>query len=72
MWTAHNIPDVWCEKLEGRDGHAHAKPEKLQSALIAATTAAGELVMDPAAGGFSVMRSALSINRHFIGTDLEG
>jgi len=71
VWTSHNIPDVWSEKLDGREGHAHAKPEKLQAALISATTAVGELVIDPAAGGFSVLRSALSVGRHFIGTDLE-
>lgn len=70
VWTAHNIPDVWREKLPGRSGHPHAKPEQLQAALIAATTAPGELVLDPAAGGFSVLRAARATGRHFLGTDL--
>lgn len=73
VWTSHNIPDVWCEKIENvRTGHTHAKPEKLQSALIEATTAKGDLVIDPAAGGFSVLRSATNSERNFIGTDLLG
>lgn len=69
VWTIHDIPDVWLEKVE-RGGHAHAKPELLQSSLINATTAPGDLVLDPAAGGFSVLRSAQSVGRNFIGTDL--
>lgn len=73
IWVDHGIPDVWQEKIEARAKcHAHAKPEKLQAALIKATTAEGELVLDPAAGGFSVLRSALSVGRRFIGTDLMG
>lgn len=73
VWTSHSIPDVWCEKLENvRTGHAHAKPERLQQTLIETTTGKGELVIDPASGGFSVMRSALAAGRHFIGTDLKG
>jgi site-specific DNA-methyltransferase (adenine-specific) len=70
VWTAHDIPDVWAEKVEKK--HPHAKPEHLQAALIVATTAPGDIVLDPAAGGFSVMRSAHSAGRRFLGCDLEG
>lgn len=69
-WTSHDIPDVWLEKV-GRD-HPHAKPEQLQSALINAIVKPGDFVIDPASGGWSVMRSAKSVGRHFIGADLEG
>lgn len=67
-WTAHNIPDVWLEKVSGE--HPHAKPEGLQAALIAATTLPGDFVLDPAAGGFSVLRAAAQAGRKFLGTDL--
>lgn len=68
-WTDHTIPDVWLEKID-RGGHAHAKPLKLQSALIAATTAPDDIVIDPAAGGYSVMKAAHAVGRRFLGCDL--
>src|SRR6185436_14225956 len=37
VWTAHDIPDIWLEKVEKK--HPHAKPELLHAALIEATTA---------------------------------
>lgn len=40
------------------------------SALIGATTNPGDLVVDPAAGSFTVMRAALALGREFIGVDL--
>ena len=70
VWTVRNIRDVCSEKVEKK--HPHAKPESLQAALIEATTAPGDIVLDPAAGGFSVMRSAHSVGRRFLGCDLEG
>lgn len=69
-WTVHDIPDVWLEKVSRN--HPHAKPEQLQSALINAIVKPGDFVIDPASGGWSVMRSAKSVGRHFIGSDLEG
>ncbi len=73
VWTLHNIPDVWQEKLIKEAGaHAHAKPIGLQAQLIAATTAPGGLVVDPAAGSFSVMKASLDMGRHFLGCDLRG
>jgi site-specific DNA-methyltransferase (adenine-specific) len=69
-WTTHNIPDVWQEKV-GRH-HPHVKPEQLQAALINAVVPPGDFVLDPASGSFSVMKSAQSIGRNFIGSDLNG
>lgn len=70
VWTKHDIPDVWLEKVVKT--HPHAKPEQLQAALINAVVSEGDFVVDPASGGFSVMRAAHSVGRRFIGTDLRG
>lgn len=69
-WVSHDIPDVWLEKVTKI--HPHAKPEQLQAALINAVVPEGGYVIDPASGGFSVMRSAHSVGRNFIGVDLRG
>lgn len=66
-WKVHNIPDVISEKVSRN--HPHSKPIELQQRLIAAVTEEGDIVADPAAGGFSVMTAALGIRRHFIGCD---
>jgi site-specific DNA-methyltransferase (adenine-specific) len=71
VWTAHNIPDVWKEvRAPGTEAHVHSKPVGLQAALIAATTASGDIVVDPAAGSYSVMSAAHSVGRRFLGCDL--
>jgi site-specific DNA-methyltransferase (adenine-specific) len=71
VWTLHDIPDVWQEKLpRGAGGHAHRKPVGLQAQLIAATTPEGGLVIDPAAGSFSVMTAAHQVGRRFLGCDI--
>lgn len=67
-WSDRGIPDVWPEEPSGK--HTHAKPFELQRRLIAATTRPGEIVVDPAAGSFGVMRAALACGRGFLGTDL--
>ena len=67
-WTTHDIPDVWLEKVDKH--HPHAKPEQLQSALINAIVKPNDFVLDPASGGFSVMRAAMNIGRKFVGCDL--
>ena len=69
VWKVHDIPDVWLEKIKAT--HAHSKPVQLQSALINATTEEGDLVLDPASGGFSVFEACKNINRNFIGCDLK-
>lgn len=70
-WTKHNIPNVWIEKIEKGSTHPHTKPKGLQEALIEATTSDFDIVLDPAAGSFSVMKAAAKINRNFIGSDLK-
>lgn len=67
-WTLHNIPDVWDEKVIKT--HTHSKPIELQKQLILATTNEGDLVCDPASGGFSVFEACKLTNRNFIGGDL--
>lgn len=67
-WITHDIPDVWLEKV--KKVHPHSKPEQLQASIINATVKPDDFVVDPASGGFSVMKSALSVGRKFIGCDL--
>lgn len=70
VWTDHSIPDSWTEKKPA--GHPHAKPIKLMTRLIEATSSAGDLVVDPCAGGFGVLDICLAIGRQFLGCDLRG
>lgn len=67
-WVLHNIPDVWDEKVIKT--HTHSKPIELQKQLILATTNDGDLVCDPASGGFSVFEACKLTNRNFIGGNL--
>ena len=67
-WVLHNIPDVWDEKVIKTN--THSKPIDLQKQLILATTNDGDLVCDPASGGFSVFEACKLTNRNFIGGDL--
>lgn len=67
-WFIHNIPDIWSEKVEKI--HPHSKPIKLQTKLIEATTKQGDIVCDPASGGYSVLECCKILNRTFIGCDL--
>lgn len=71
VWTVRNIPDVLEEKVP-RKGHAHRKPVGIQARLIEAVTRPGEIVMDPAAGSFSVLSACEKVGgRLFFGTDLK-
>ncbi|MBQ4468780.1 MAG: site-specific DNA-methyltransferase [Synergistaceae bacterium] len=67
-WLDHSIPDVWQEVVH--KVHPHSKPLELQKRLIAATTHEGDYVLDPAAGGFTVLDVCRLLNRNFIGTDI--
>ncbi|MCG3165596.1 MAG: hypothetical protein POELPBGB_01364 [Bacteroidia bacterium] len=71
IWKVHNIPDVWNEKITKKN-HAHSKPIELQKSLIEAVTDVGDTVIDPAAGGYSVLTSASEVQRNFLGCDLLG
>lgn len=68
-WSLHNIPDVWAEKVAAKP-HTHSKPLEMQKQLILATTQAGDLVLDPAAGGYSVLAACRAAGRDFLGCDL--
>ena len=68
-WRDHGIPNRWAEKVS-RKGHPHAKPFVLTKLLIGAVTKPGDLVVDPAAGGFTVMHAALALGREFVGCDI--
>ena len=72
VWKIHNIPDVWEEKIVHNGKHAHQKPINLQSKLIAAVSNEGDIIVDPAAGSFSVMTAAINERRNFIGCDING
>ena len=68
-WTDHSIRDVWTEKVQ-KPGHPHSKPVDLQRRLILATTKPGDVVLDPAAGGYSVFEACKLANRDFISCDI--
>lgn len=71
VWQRHNIPDVWNE-LAPKERHAHPKPVELQAALIEAVTDPGDVVLDPAAGSYSVLKAAKMAGRQFLGCDITG
>lgn len=67
-WTDHAIPDVWTEVV--LKTHPHSKPVELQRRLICSVTREGDIVLDPAAGGYSVLAACEGSGRRFIGCDL--
>ena len=70
VWQRHDIPDVWTETIGAQHQHAHAKPIILQAALIQAVTDPGDVVLDPAAGSYSVLEAAIGAGRKFLGCDI--
>jgi site-specific DNA-methyltransferase (adenine-specific) len=68
-WCDHGIPSRWHEKVN-RSIHPHLKPIGLITRLVGAVTQPGDVVVDPAAGSFVVMRAAHQLGRNFIGCDL--
>lgn len=71
IWTDRAIRDVQDGDVD-TSTHPHAKPIELQKRLIEGMTCKGDLIVDPAAGSFSVMEAALSTGRNFLGCDLNG
>lgn len=69
-WSDHSIPDVWLEKT--KKIHPHSKPVELQKRLILATTHEGDVVLDPASGGYTILNICKEINRTFVGCDIKG
>ena len=68
IWQRHDIRDVWAEKVVSQG--VHAKPVGLQAALISAVTDPDDVVLDPAAGSYSVLTAALQEGRRFLGCDI--
>jgi site-specific DNA-methyltransferase (adenine-specific) len=68
-WRDHGIGDRWLEKVD-RKAHPHVKPIELLKRVIGAVTDPGDLVIDPCAGAFTVMKAAHALNRNFIGCDI--
>ena len=68
IWCDHGIPDVWDEKV--KKTHPHSKPVELQRRLIEAVTTSNGTVVDPAAGGYSVLEACKQSGRQFLGCDL--
>lgn len=71
VWSVHNIPDNIVEKV-GRNGHTHTKPVQMQADLISAVSNPGDVIIDPAAGSFSVLEACEITGRKFLGCDLNG
>lgn len=71
VWKIHNIPDVWLEKIVKKE-HTHTKPLKLQAELLSAVSNEGDIVIDPAAGSFSVLEACRLQGRNFLGCDING
>jgi site-specific DNA-methyltransferase (adenine-specific) len=69
IWTDHRIRDSWPEKFT-RGVHPHAKPIGLTKRLIEATSRPGDLVVDPAAGGYVVLKACQATGREFMGCDI--
>ena len=67
IWRLHDIKDVWDEKSPSG---THAKPVGLQAKLIECLTNAGDAVLDPAAGTYTVLCAAQQVGRNFLGADL--
>lgn len=68
VWRARDIPDVVEEPAPA--SFTHAKPVNLQARLIACLTNEHDIVLDPAAGSFSVLTACAQANRNFLGCDL--
>jgi site-specific DNA-methyltransferase (adenine-specific) len=71
VWRSHDIPDVIDEPVGDRS-FTHAKPVGLQVRLIEALTNPGDVVLDPAAGSYSVLKACERIGRRFLGCDVRG
>lgn len=71
MWRDRNLDDCWVEQAD-RSAHVHAKPLQLTQKLIRAVTGRGDLVVDPAAGGYGVLEACRATGRRFLGCDLTG
>ncbi len=70
VWTAHDIPDVWTEKIIDKK-HPHQKPLVLLTNLIRSISSEGDYIIDPCAGSYAVLDACKQISRNFIGGDIK-
>ncbi|MDE2105510.1 MAG: site-specific DNA-methyltransferase [Patescibacteria group bacterium] len=71
VWKLKDVPDVARAKAD-RARHRHAKPVPMIEAAIRCVTEAGDIVVDPAAGSYTVLDACRSTGRVFIGCDIQG
>lgn len=69
LWTDNGMRDGFPEYSD-RTVHPHAKPVARIMETIRATTNLGDLVVDPCAGGYSVLEACRFSGRRFLGCDL--
>jgi site-specific DNA-methyltransferase (adenine-specific) len=69
VWSRHDIPDVWPEKITGKK-HPHQKPRLLQQALITSVSSKNDFILDPCSGSYSALEACKATDRNFIGCDL--
>ena len=55
---------------EVASGHPAQKPQEVIEHIIQWCTDEGELVVDPYCGGGSILRSAASVNREYLGIEI--
>ncbi|CAG8803279.1 35689_t:CDS:2, partial [Racocetra persica] len=72
LFANRSFPNIWEESSLSAEKrkHPHQKPKGLIKALIEATTAEGDLIIDPCAGSFVVLDACQELKREFIGCDL--
>ena len=69
FWADRGITDCWHESSDS-SRHPHAKPIALTTRLIRCLTKSRDLVVDPAAGGYSILEACRATGREFLGGDL--
>jgi site-specific DNA-methyltransferase (adenine-specific) len=71
IWKIKNVPDVWTEKIDNKTKkHPHQKPLELQKILIEAVSSPNDIILDPAAGSYSILEACLLSQRTFLGCDI--
>ncbi|CAG8461244.1 16972_t:CDS:10, partial [Gigaspora margarita] len=70
-FTNRSFPNIWQEGSvsDKQRKHPHQKPFFLLRSLIEATTQEGDLIVDPCAGSFIVLKACQETNRNFLGAE---
>ena len=68
-FTDRSFSNVWSEGIKDKQ-HPHQKPIELLKKLILALTKPEDLIIDPCAGSFIVLKACQATNRQFLGCDL--